>query len=214
MKPVYRLLVAAVTVLGMYLSFAHGIHANNAGLVTRLTNYFSFFTISTNTIVVLAMLLPVVTPGSGAGKFFSRPGVRTAVAGYIIIVGGVYHVMLAPLWSPEGLNLAAQIILHYAAPVAFTADWLAFVERGKMRWANWLTALIYPVMYVLWTLVHGEITGFYPYPFLDIDERGYAQVLINISILVAAFLIVQLLLVTLDKVLAGGRSNRMRPTGG
>ena len=39
-----------------------------------------------------------------------------------------------------------------------------------------VTCLAFPVAWLVYTLVRGAVTGFYPYPFLDVDERGYAAV--------------------------------------
>ena len=39
-----------------------------------------------------------------------------------------------------------------------------------------------------WTLVHGALTGWYPYPFTDVAEIGYPRALLNMAGLIAIFL--------------------------
>ncbi len=202
MKTGLRLVVAVVAVLGMYLSFNHGLHTRVADPAVRIVHFLSYFTILTNGIVALAMALPSLAPRSLAGRFLDRPPVRTAIAGYIIIVAAVYHVMLAPLWEPTGLNLIAQVILHTIIPIAFVLDWLVFTRRGATPWRIGLTALALPLLYGAWTLAHGALTAFYPYPFLDAGEIGHAQVLMNMVALTILFVIVELVLVAIDKGLA------------
>jgi hypothetical protein len=65
-------------------------------------HFFSFFTILTNLLAAAAMLLPVVAPNSSVGRFLDRPSVRTAITGYIVIVGTVYFALLATSIMPPG----------------------------------------------------------------------------------------------------------------
>jgi len=215
MRAGLRLLIAVVAIIGMYLSFNYSLHARIPDLLARTIHFLSFFTILTNGIIALAMTAPAVAPSSLAGRFFDRPPVRTAIAGYIIIVAAVYHAVLAPLWDPEGLNLAAQIILHTIVPVAFLADWLIFTQRGATPWRTTLQALVLPLLYGVWTLAHGAATGFYPYPFLDAGELGHALVLINMAVLTLLFIAVELALIAIDKALAAlQRDTAQRQAGG
>jgi hypothetical protein len=62
--------------------------------------------------------------------------------------------------------------------------------------------LWYPLAYLIWTLVHGAVTGWYPYPFIDVTDLGYPRVLINIAGLVLAFLVIEAALVGLSRMLA------------
>ena len=55
--------------------------------------------------------------------------------------------------------------------------------------------LAYPIVYLVWTFIHGAYSGFYPYPFLNSGELGIARVLLNESGLLAIFLILALVLV-------------------
>jgi len=201
-KAMFRLVTAAITIAGLWLAYLYGPHNAIPDPLTRNVNFFSFFTIQTNILVALAMLLPAVAPGSWLARFFDSPAVRIAIANYIIIVGVVYHALLAHLWDPEGLNLLSLIILHYGTPVAFVADWLLFNAKGKTRWFATLTALAYPAAYAVWTLARGAVTGWYPYPFIDVVEQGYAVVLANMAGLALAFLALGLLLNAIDKWLA------------
>ena len=55
--------------------------------------------------------------------------------------------------------------------------------------------------YAVFSLIHGAVTGFYPYPFLSVTQLGYARVLLNMSLLTAAFAVLGLILVGVDRVL-------------
>jgi len=202
MKAGLRLLSAVVAVIGLYLSFNYSLHSRIPELIPRTVHFLSFFTILTNASIVLAMALPAVAGSSAPARFLERPPVRTAIAGYIIVVAAVYHVVLAPLWDPKGLNLVAQIILHTIVPLAFMLDWLVYTRRGFVSWRTAGGALVLPLLYGIWTLAHGAWTGFYPYPFLDVGQLGYRQVFMNMGVLTVLFIGVEVALVVIDKVLA------------
>ncbi|TVQ16682.1 MAG: hypothetical protein EA364_00100, partial [Balneolaceae bacterium] len=38
--------------------------------------------------------------------------------------------------------------------------------------------LLYPVLYLLFILIIGNFSGFYPYPFLDVAELGIGKVMV------------------------------------
>jgi hypothetical protein len=95
-------------------------------------HFFSFFTILTNLLAAAAMLLPVVAPSSSAGRFLDRPSVRTAITGYIVIVGTVYFALLRNLDHATGLRLLFEYVLHYVTPPLFVLDWLLFVPKGEI----------------------------------------------------------------------------------
>jgi hypothetical protein len=48
--------------------------------------------------------------------------------------------------------------------------------------------MIYPIGWLIFTLVRGAAIGFYPYPFLDATTHGYLRVMINCVIVAALFL--------------------------
>jgi hypothetical protein len=171
-------------------------------LIGFTINFFSYFTIISNILIALAMTLPCLAPTSRLGAWFMRPPVRTVLAGYIIVVALVYHLMLRGLFHPQGWRLVCQIILHYVTPTLFVLDWLLFVPKRELSWRLAFSGLVLPVLYVGWTLVHGALAGFYPYPFINVLRLGYEQVLLNITGLIMAFVFLLLALVGLGRMLS------------
>ena len=141
----------------------------DVGLAEAAIRMLSFFTILTNILVALAMTLPWLAPESKLGAFFSRPSVRTAIACYIIVVSAVYYAILRKLWNPEGLQYLADTIEHCVAPALYIVDWLVFVPKGTVSARSVPWWLLYPVGYAAFSLLHGAVTGFYPYPFLEVE---------------------------------------------
>ena len=203
MQTGYRIVVSALGWFAIILQYSL-IASTRSGpdLVAWTINYFSFFTTIGNILVALAMTLPWLAPRSRLGGWFLRPSVRTVIVAYIIVVGLVYHVMLRNLYNPQGWRLACVIILHYVIPPLFVLDWLAFVQKRDLSWKILFGALALPVLYVAWTLAHGAVTGFYPYPFINVARFGYAQVLMTIGAMIAAFVCLMLALVGIGRLVS------------
>ena len=204
MQTGYRVVVSALGWFAIILQYWL-IASTRSGpdLVAWTINYFSFFTTIGNILVALAMTLPWLAPRSRLAQWLLRPSVRTVIVAYIIVVGLVYHLMLRNLYNPQGWRLACVIILHYVIPPLFIIDWLAFVQKRHLSWKILFGALALPVLYIAWTLVHGAFTGFYPYPFINVARFGYAQVLMTIGAMIAAFVGLVLGLVGIGRLSAG-----------
>ena len=199
----YRFLAAALGWCALGLQYWLMMHADApTDPLNRTINFFSFFTILTNILAAAAMTAPVFAPNTSAGRYFDRPSVRTAIATYIIVVGVTYHLLLRDLWDPQGWQKFADYALHYATPALFVLDWLAFVPKREVSWSTAFKALVYPLIYLGWTLYHGSWSGFYPYPFVDVTKLGINQVLMNSGGMTAAFLVLCGLLIGLGKILS------------
>ena len=195
-RDVYRGIAGGVTLLAVVVQYFLLVQGDSgAALLTATIHFFSFFTILSNVLAAAALLIPLVSPASSAGRFLARPGVRTAITGYIIVVGVVYFLLLRDLSRATGARLYFERALHYLTPPLFVLDWLLFVPKADVPWTVGLTALEFPAAYAVWTLIHGAITGWYPYPFLDVGDLGYPRTLLNIAGLVFAFLVLELALV-------------------
>jgi hypothetical protein len=147
-------------------------------LGTRLVRWVSFFTIESNVLVAVATATLARDP--------ERDGVRWRVLRLdallgIAITGLVYVVVLAPTDHPQGLHVWTNAGLHYVSPVATLLGWLLLGPRPRVTGATVAQALVWPVVYVGWTLLHGAVTGWYPYPFLDVAELGYARALVDVA---------------------------------
>jgi hypothetical protein len=201
---IYRTLLAlagwATLVLQFALARADG---NVAGqpMWLNISNFFSYFTILTNLLMACSLTAAQINPRSATGAFFSRSTVQTAIAGYMLVVGCIYNVVLAKLWNPQGVHWLADFSLHTLLPILYLVYWVLFVPKGAL----WLSApiawLLYPLAYLLYSLARGAIMDWYPYPFLDAGELGYAFVTRNSIILLGVFLVFFYLLILSDRAM-------------
>lgn len=137
---------------------------------------------------------------AGAGNFFSRPSTLTATTVYILIVGLVYNIILRLLWEPQGLQLWVDEWLHSVMPVLFLLFWLIFVPKCGLPWKGVLTWLIYPFVYLLFIVLRGALSGFYPYPFIDINKITYHDALMNAGAVMIGFLVLSFVLIGVGKM--------------
>jgi hypothetical protein len=93
-------------------------------------------------------------------QFFTHPKVKTAIAVYIFITGLVYFFLLRNLWDPKGLQLLADVVLHYVMPVLFGIEWLFLTAKGHLRWQDTLRWLVFPIAFAIWALLGGQCLGF------------------------------------------------------
>jgi len=162
--------------------------ANGVPLLRGITNYFSYFTILCNLLVALVLTFTLWAPETRLGRFLSHPTVESGVALYMTVVGIVYSLALRHIWDPQGLQKLADLLLHDLLPVLYVVFWFLAVSKKSLRWVDALWWLVFPGFYCAYSLVRGAFTGWYPYPFLDPGQQGYARVSVHAMVLLCAFL--------------------------
>jgi len=203
MQQAYRMAAAAIGWFALVVQYVLIVKYKTDGdLIAAAIRFFSYFTLLSNVLVALAMTLPWLAPETKLGRFFLEPAIRTAILAYIIIVAVIYHVVLRKLWNPEGWEYVADTIEHVVAPTLYVIDWLLFVPKGTLKFRSAFVWLLFPVAYAVFSLIHGAVTGFYPYPFIDESKLGYDQVLTNMGGLVGAFAGLGLVLIGVDRGLS------------
>lgn len=180
--------------------------ANEASLLGGLINFLSFFTVQSNILVACVLTCAVTRRASPLKAFFQRPGVSTAIAACITVVGVAYSLLLRDAWQPHGLQWLVSEVLHDVLPLVYLGYWWRCVPKGQLRLPQVLAWCVYPVVYFAYSMLRGHSIGVYQYPFINVDTLGMAQVLLNALAVLLGFVLVALLLVALDRWrgLAGG----------
>lgn len=166
-----------------------------------IIRYFSFYTILTNILVALCFTIPLLSPASNAGRFFLRTRTITSIAVYITVVGIVYNVILRSLWEPQGMQKLVDELLHTIIPIVFIIYWILFRPKSKLTWTNAIPWLVYPLVYILFILWRGKLSGFYPYPFIDVTSLGYDKVLLHSFFLCIAFLVISVAFILVSRLI-------------
>lgn len=178
-----RLLFAALTFAALSWIVAKGLTSSSFSLA----NYFSYFTVLSNVLTVLALAVGGVADPQGERWQLFRGGVTL----YMVITGIIYAVLLA------GIDVGVadpwtNNVVHRIMPVVILIDWIVVPPRKKISEAQSLIWLVFPFVYGIYSLIRGPIVDWYPYPFLDPRSQGYVALVIGLLVLVAAFLLMAL----------------------
>jgi hypothetical protein len=144
--------------------------------LARTLNVFVFFTILSNLTVGVTSMLLALNPNRSSIVFsvFRLIGVVS-----IVITGLVFHAVLKDLLDLESWALVADNTIHTVVPVLAVVVWIAYGPRDLVSRRIVGLSALYPVAWLAFTLIRGEIVGFYPYPFVDVGTLGYPRVLVN-----------------------------------
>ncbi|MCJ7935495.1 MAG: Pr6Pr family membrane protein [Chryseobacterium sp.] len=158
--------------------------------------FFSFFTILTNLIIALYFTFNIIENNSSQ---FARSGTLTAITVYILIVGLVYQIVLRQTWNPVGLQKVTDELLHSIIPLFVIIYWYLYENKKGLHYRMILSWAVYPLLYLIYILIRGSFSGFYPYPFMNVAELGWAKVLANAFLILIFFIGLSALLIRLKK---------------
>jgi hypothetical protein len=149
----------------------------------NLVNFLSYFTILSN-LIGIAVLLLLAARGSG-----SRPrwleSLRGAATVYLAITFVVVILLLSNV--DVGLQLAwVDFVLHKLTPVVLAADFILDPPSVGLTRRDALSWLVFPITWLVYTMIRGPIADWYPYPFLDPADGGYGQVAVTSLVILVA----------------------------
>lgn len=164
-------------------------------------NFISYFTILCNLLVAVDLSISILAPSSKIGLFFSSLSVQTAITLYIFIVGLVYNLVLRGIVPLSGWLLVVDTLLHVVVPILYILYWLLFRPQGILHWRSGFYWALFPLVYLIYSLIRGSITNWYPYPFLNAHYLSYGRVFLNVVIMTAAFLVAGIILIAVTRML-------------
>jgi hypothetical protein len=194
--------VVTAAFAGQLYLLAHGVteldpaaSEQGVGIAVRLGRLVSYFTIESNLLVLATAVMLVLSPDRD-GRLW-RVLRLDALLG-IVITGLVFGLVLAPLVHPTGLGAWVNAGFHYFSPWWTLAGWLLFGPRPRISWPTVAWAFAWPVAWIGYTFIHGAVTGWYPYPFLNAQTHGYAVAVRNTAVVLVAGGVIVLAFKALD----------------
>lgn len=175
-------LVSATGVIWQLVLFLQGVGVVTAvdgslpaksALVVR---FFSYFTTQANILVAVTSAFLVMRPDHD-GRVWRV--LRLEALFGITVTGVVYSTLLRNIVELHGAAAFTNTLVHYLSPSLAVVGWLLFGPRPRISENTLMLSLIWPVLYIGWTFVHGAIAHWYPYPFIDVDKFGYVTVIRN-----------------------------------
>jgi hypothetical protein len=172
-------------------------------------NYFWFFSIQTS-IASIGVLVATGIIGLQTRSDSPPLGVlRAMIVTYAVLTGVIYNLLLrdfvastlpstAPDWPLE--------MVHVWVPIYLIADWLLNPHRARLSWWAVPITLIYPALWFAASIVRGELTGWYPYEFLDPTQTGgWIQILATIAPISALAVGVSTVLIVINRLYSSRR---------
>ncbi|MFE2994623.1 Pr6Pr family membrane protein [Nocardia sp. NPDC059246] len=156
-------------------------------------NFFSYFTIQSNILGIIVLLVGGLR--DPAGRRWQV--LRGAATLYLAITFVIYAVLLADI----DVQLTERWIndtLHRVIPIVLIADWLLVAAGLKPTIRLILGWLAYPLAYGAYTLLRGPFADWYPYPFIDPRDQGYAQLSGGLVIMAVIFTILGVIAAALN----------------
>lgn len=187
MKKNLSLFFAIIAWFAVLTQYYLMIENRGASISETTIRFFSFFTILTNSLVAIYFTLIIFKIKNGFLAIIDKPGTLTAITVYITSVGLVYQIILRHIWQPTGLQMIVDELLHTLIPIMVIIYWYLYENKSLATYKQIPKWLIYPLIYLTYILIRGKFSNFYPYPFVDVGNRGLSKVLINGVVLVALF---------------------------
>ncbi len=165
----------------------------------RIINFFSYFTIESNIFAAIIMLISIVYVWKNKStQTFDY--LRGAATLFMVITGIVYTLLL----SDSGHSWM-NTVLHYIFPIVMFADWL--IDRARpVTFKKSLWWLVFPVLFLVYSLTRGAFVDWYPYPFLDPRTQGYGKVAVTSVFIAIAGVLLTVMLGIYSQI---GRSKRL-----
>lgn len=180
--PKYRIIAGLIGGLAVAALVAHVLgRMGNAGLAAVLWRSSGYFTILTNSLTAGTFL---TIAASGRRMSFGWMSMLTLS---MIMVALVYHILLAHLFNPHGLRWWVDQAFHTILPASVLWFWLMEVTRSDPRGGRPLVWAIWPACYGAYALLRGAVTGWYPYPFLNVGTIDWSDVALNLAGITLAF---------------------------
>lgn len=161
---VTRILVAATGIVALAGDFNYSLGANPLAIA----NFFSYFTVQSAIIAVTVLVIGAVFALRNQQDPLWLDMTRMLATVWVIVSGIVFAFILVegslrgvPVWAPWSSQL-----LHFWIPAYALIDWLIAPGRD-IPWKSVGLIMIFPLLWIGYTMARGALVYWYPYFFLD-----------------------------------------------
>ena len=213
---VFRVLIAVLEVVAIIGNFQYVLGFR----FFATANFFSYFTIQ-------SAMIAVVTLGIAAWYALKAPSdppwlgiLRTMVTVYLLVSGIVFGLIVSQASTRDyRIDVPwSDTLLHFVVPALAIVAWVAdsiIAVNPKVPWSTVGWVLVYPTVWLAYTLARGSQLGWYPYFFLDEAQVGGALgVVAYCAFVLVIFVAITAVLVAVNRALwRRARGRRGSPFG-
>ena len=197
----YKFIVLIVITIGLYINF--DFVSFRTGIV--------YFTLQSN---ILCFLFYVVLLVCLLTNFISKSDIqnkkrymlfRGLISSNIVLTMVVYTILaVTNSINVYDAHFVECLFVHYLTPVLVILDYVLFDEKGNMKWYYPFIWAIVPIAYIIFNIIYVKtggtfVDGKYAYDFLNAEKYGYAGVLLNCILIFIGFIMVNYLVLFVDK---------------
>lgn len=209
---IFRLLIG----IGLLGSVVWQVTDRIANDIFRPTEYFAYFSI------VSAIVAGIVLIVTGAGLLMSFEDtkwveiIRLSITVALIVVGVVYHLLLADA-APDVRDgdyawpVLPNQIIHTYAPILIVVDYLASLRAFSLRIRAALWVAVFPLAWLVFSVIRGLVDGWWPYWFIDPNGAGgLTGMLTYVSVITVFFLVLGFLVLGVKNSIAKIFSSKVK----
>lgn len=193
-----RLLTAAVCLVALVHRMLWGMGSQSIAS----DNFFAYLTIQSNTAFavlcvvagIIAMRTPEDPPWLTTARALVLSWTITAGLAFGLIVwqAGVRGIPISVPWS--------DVVLHFILPAWTIVAWTLGPGRRAAHWRVVPYALLYPIVWGVFTIWRGSVIGWYPYYFLDPRQvSGLPEMAASSAVALSIFALVGTVLVAISR---------------
>jgi len=195
---IFRIIALGVSLFGMsYRLIFVPIRGDG---VSELLNMLGYFTIQSGLIVLAVFISLVINQLRGTPEKAIAPSIRGAALLYIIITSVIFMVMLNNTIEAHGLNKFVLYINHLVTAIFLMIDNIISIRPQTYKWKLLLWWLIYPIAYLIFSIIEGVFFHRFRYYFLNFKELGFGYYIQVIVLLIFVFLTIGSFIIFINRI--------------
>ena len=163
----------------------------------RPTEYFAYFTIHTSLIAAVVLAVAGIRELQGKSDTKALTLARLSVSTYAIVVAVVYNALLRgtkvlpgdPDYGYDWPVLPNEI-LHVWAPIFIVLDFALTITLTKLKFKQIFWTLLFPLAWLVFTIIRGLNTDWWAYWFLNPNEEGGVTGVVTFILAIVVFMLV------------------------
>ena len=193
MKRYWQLIIVILGTIGLLSYFIDDAFFSELTNPLGAVRLFRYFTILSNLIAVVYFWMMFSLRYQHKNRRFDH--FIGGVVIYLFITFVIYAILLEGTYEQSTLDVIGNVCLHYLNPIAVIAYYVYFRKLYQFEMWDMLFWFAFPVLYLLFLVLHGIITGDYLYSFFQVSDVGVQGLISMIVILFGVFFLLSFVLV-------------------
>jgi len=182
------------TAFAMLASVIWQISSRVINNVFRPWEYFSYFTIQTSLLAIVALTVAGWYAWTGRTETRVMNIVRLSTVTFTIVVTLVYNLLLRglPDAAADGdyvWPVLPNEILHVWAAILMLIDWILSSRRINLRIRTIFWVLVFPLAWLVYSIIRGLMVDWWPYWFINPNEPAGVMGMLTYIVGIMLFLL-------------------------